>query len=120
MGVHLSKRVRVQYNLGGMGRSTGSSAADEKPSYIIDPRSLFHTIWDIVMSVLLFSMLVMIPLNFFDEIADALSIFNFSVDAFFLCDCVRTRVRARTHAHMHTRHATPRHATPRNTHIVRT
>ena len=116
----------MQYHVSGTGHSTGGLSMehfvwdDEKPFYIVDPRSTFHTCWDVLMAALLLLMLFMVPLNFFDGIADSLSGFNICVDAIFMadwCACMHSvacpparphahaRMRARTHARTHARTA---------------
>ena len=82
--VHVCVRACGQYHASGTGRGRPTEDEDEKSLYIIDPFSLFHTFWDLGISALLFLMLIMVPLNFFDAIADSLTEFNLCVDVIFM------------------------------------
>ena len=59
-----------------------------RPLHIIHPEGLFHSVWDVLMAAILLLTFLMMPLNFFDQFSDSLSVFNICVDVFFLTDCV--------------------------------
>ena len=49
-------------------------SSDKRPWYIMHPLSLFNLVWDICVAAILVLMFVMLPLNFYDEIADSLAV----------------------------------------------
>ena len=71
--------------------------------YICHPHSIGHGIWDLFIALILLGTFILIPLNCFDEFADALMPVNLIIDIMFCIDIVKQFFTGRSIMH-HTAH----------------
>ena len=74
----------VKHQVGSTGQRAKAKNAATTKWYISHPYSLLHGLWDIFIAAILLLTFVLMPLNFFDDIADSLAVFNNVIDGFFM------------------------------------